>query len=447
MRPKRAETYEPLVDRAVSLLAPVTDGYSVALAVERKLMIKLARSQPSVVQGWEEATLGLYLLKDGRTLVLSLSNPSLEGLSRAIEEGLSIIRGMAPSEYYAEPPSPRGYAPLSEAFDQRTAEALEDPSRLVEVIGALLGRGVELAGMVSVGMRSLRLRTSSGFEGDHETTFLNGYFRAFIEERSGQWAFSSTKLDEGALAGSIERAIELASLQLPFVRLEEGAYKVILSPLVVGNLFNLVARMTSAFAIDNGFSFFRYEDVGREVASSQITLVDAPRNAAMPLNSPFDLEGVPTFDKPLVEKGVLRTVLHNSATAKKRGAISTGNAGWVDPTPWNLVLGQGDSDLEEMMAEMGRGLLVTNVWYTRFQNITTGEFSTVARDAVVYVEGGEPRGLVRKARLSSSLPQVLSRTLLVGRERFAVQWWEVELPTAAPHMLVEEMRVTLPGAP
>lgn len=91
----------------------------------------------------------------------------------------------------------------------------------------------------------------------------------------------------------------------------------------------------------------------------------------------FDDEGTPTRDNKIIEKGVLKTYLHNSTTAKKFKTETTANAGLVSPQPWNLIVEPGGKSFEDLLSEVDDGVYVTNDWYLRYQNYRTGDFSTI----------------------------------------------------------------------
>ncbi|MFZ8783437.1 MAG: metallopeptidase TldD-related protein, partial [Desulfurococcaceae archaeon] len=151
-------------------------------------------------------------------------------------------------------------------------------------------------------------------------------------------------------------------------------------------------------------------------------------------------------DKPIIERGLIRSILHNNATALKSQLKSTGNAGWVYPRPWNLEISEGELREEEIPSVIRNGVIITNNWYTRLQNYYEGYFSTVSRDAALLVRNGEIEGHVGKVRIATSFPRLLSSIVGASRSRHDVSWWEVRVPTRAPFLLVENTPLTKPEA-
>lgn len=435
-----------IIEKIVNKIRNKVDKYAILLTSTDETMIKYSNSQPSIVQSWNSYEVGMYLVKDKRVMVAGLRNPDERILESFVNNSIISLEKLEVTDYLPDFSSARTHDALY-ANDKRILDLKTDLKSILDVVSSRITHNMELAGMISIGQRKILLETSTGFKGEHINTFFNGYFRIFQGERSGQWAFSSTFYDEKLLESAIDKAMFYSSLNLPFVKVPEGEYKVILSPMVAGNIINLLASMSSAFAIENGLSFLRPEHLGEKIASSKLSVYDTPLNIELPFNVPFDAEGYQTYNKPIIEEGVLKNILHNSVTAKKFNTKSTGNAGWIEPAPWNIEVGKGDASFEELITEAKNGILVNNNWYTRFQNYTTGEFSTVGRDAIIVIENGEMKGLLKKARISSNYPSLLRNIELVGKERYKIKWWEVENPTLIPYILVDRVRITIPEYP
>ena len=92
--------------------------------------------------------------------------------------------------------------------------------------------------------------------------------------------------------------------------------------------------------------------------------------------------------------------------------------------------------------QVKRGLIITNVWYTRFQNYETGDFSTIPRDGMFLIENGKVTGAVKELRVSDNLISILKNISAIGKEPESVFGWEVEIPTVTPPVLVKGVRVT-----
>jgi len=75
----------------------------------------------------------------------------------------------------------------------------------------------------------------------------------------------------------------------------------------------------------------------------------------------YDDEGCPTRKKTLVENGVLKQVLHNSKSAARMDTESTGNGFGGGIAPMGCCIVPGSKTLDELCADMGEGLVVTEL--------------------------------------------------------------------------------------
>ncbi|ADV65320.1 peptidase U62 modulator of DNA gyrase [Desulfurococcus mucosus DSM 2162] len=404
-----------------------------------RTMAKIANSEPSVVQHWRSLDVGLYLVKDRRIMVAEVKGLDPARTSYTLSQLLSLAGKLRESELYAPLPEPGEPVGVGNLVDSEVIRYIEDPSSLAEeVITAAHEEKVDyVAGMIDLKHEKEYLASSKGFEGTHEYTSMESYLRAFAgEEGSGQWSTCSTRLRRDKLVEMARIAARYAVDSRSRQDIEPGVYDLVLSPMVFGNLLDYISYMASGFSIMTGMSMFMGNKPGDKVASEKLTLIDNPHEPELPGSRGFDMEGARTSVKPIIERGVLANILHNSKTAAKFNTVTTGNAGWISPEPWNLIVEPGDYGMDELIGEVRRGILVNNNWYTRFQNYVEGEFSTITRDALFLIENGGIKAAVRKIRIADRLGKVLRNIDGLTRERYDVKWWEVSYPTRAPYILV-----------
>ncbi len=432
--------------RVVERLRSSYDDVAVLLRTRDKVMVKLWNTEPSIAQSWLTTEVALLLTKSKRVVILGFSVSSPEEVFKAVENISGIVERVEESELYAPLPEPLEVRPVEGMFDPGLVHAMNDPGPLTwKIIDAALSQGVEkVAGALTLSRELRTLVTSKGFEGGEEKTYVETYLRAFKGEFSGHWAYGSSHINEYEIRRVGVRAGMYATITNSKADLQPGRYDVVLSPLVVGNLMNYVSFMSSALAVLMGYSMFIKYRPGERIASEKLTLVDTPRDPTLPNATSFDDEGVPTYDKPIIERGVFRNLLHNSGTASKLGVQSTGNSGWLMPTAWNLRLEPGNLDEEELASELRNGVIITNNWYTRLQNYVEGVFSTVVRDAALLVKDGEIVGDVGRVRIAMSFPELLSNVESLSKDVYDIKWWEVQTPIKAPYILVRNANLTKP---
>jgi len=212
---------------------------------------------------------------------------------------------------------------------------------------------------------------------------------------------------------------------------------------------------TSANPLLIMMNFSPYGDkMGKQVAPEFLNIYDWGTIEEGLGSRPIDFEGVSTQKTPILEKGVLKNLIHNYSSAKMMNAKSTGNAElasfggnkFLAPTPTNIVFDNGDHKLEELMeleSENNRPIIyVTSNWYTRWTNMLETSFSTIPRDGMYIIKNGEISQPIKKLRISDNLLGMTQRIQAMGNDRQQVHWWEVETPTFIGSVRVANVRFT-----
>jgi len=323
---------------------------------------------------------------------------------------------------------------------------LENPTDYVfEAIGAAekeAGSKIESGGILLTKFEDVYVVSSEGPVGVDSRSAIELSIRAFSQrEASGHGVECSSTLRDFKPARAGMKAGEIAKLAKNPEAGDEGVYDVVFDPLIFGSLLSVWGSMVSAFNVMVQLSVF-VDKLGQKVAPEIVTLKDNPAAYSM-ANRVFDDEGVPTRENVFIDRGVLKTYLHNASTAKMFKTETTGNAGLVVPNPWSVEMNLGDMDKEELFQELKRGLYLTNTWYTRFQNYAKGDFSTIPRDGIFLVEKGETKQSLKDIRISDNALSLLGNIAGASKERQHVHWWgEVDPPCLSPYVLVRNVHIT-----
>ena len=420
-----------------------TDDAISLMVVSDETMARFANDSITVTKNISDASVLVYLAKNKRRIVGASSNPddaSIKLFVRRLYDSLLTLP--VEPDFARIPTRARIYRNRGGRHEKRSVDE-KVPDYASRAIEAARRAGAKrTAGAVESSHSVLRLLTSSGTTGVDEGSKLLLNVRAFAEkEASGHGLSCSASLSGFDPEEAGRRAGEHARRMRNPKRPEEGTYQVLMSPTVASNLVSLIGDFASAFAVDAGVSYLAGK-LNKKVASPGFALKDHGRLGGALDPRTFDDEGLPTQTTPIIEDGTLRNYLHNLTTAKKFRAKSTGNAGWIEPQPWNLEVGAGDSSYDEMVKEVRHGIILTSNWYTRFTNYRTGEFSTVPRDGAYLVENGAITTPVNGLRISDTLERMFSAVESVSKKREWIQWWEVDVPTLCPWLLVGGVRVT-----
>lgn len=154
---------------------------------------------------------------------------------------------------------------------------------------------------------------------------------------------------------------------------------------------------------------FLIDHIDKKVFSDNITITEDPFIKGGFGSSAFDMEGVQTKARMLVEDGVLKGYVLSSYSARKLGMQSTGNAGGVH----NLEVKKGDKDLDQLLKQMQKGLLITEL-IGHGVNTVTGDYS---RGAVGYwIENGEIQYPVDEITIAGNLKEMYQKIVEVGSD-------------------------------
>jgi PmbA protein len=215
----------------------------------------------------------------------------------------------------------------------------------------------------------------------------------------------------------------------------------VFDPLIFGSLTDQVGGRLSAWVVMAGLSPFG-KKIGKRVASTQLTLYD-DGSAESIARKRFDAEGVPTRRNVLVNKGILKTYLHNTSTAKKFRTKTTGNAGLVSPDSHAIFVKPGDRSRDEIFSGVKDGLWLTNTWYTRYQSYVTGDLSTIPRDGIFHIQKGDVVEAWKDIRLTDNLLHLLKNIVALSDTPEQMMWWgEVSVPNFVPYALIEDVGIT-----
>jgi PmbA protein len=127
-------------------------------------------------------------------------------------------------------------------------------------------------------------------------------------------------------------------------------------------------------------------------------------------SSPFDAEGARIHPQYLVEKGVVKTYLLGSYSARQLGLQTTGHAGGVRTL---FVQNETLLDFENLLKTMGRGLLVTEL-IGQGLNLVTGDYSRGASG--FWVEEGKIQFPVSEVTIAGNLKTMLKNIVAVGSD-------------------------------
>ncbi|MBA2491425.1 MAG: metalloprotease PmbA [Gammaproteobacteria bacterium] len=271
----------------------------------------------------------------------------------------------------------------------------------------------------SEGASVSRLRGMSVYGNSHG--FIGGYRGtrhsmscAVIGQQNGHmqrdyWytvARESALLDSTQTVGRI--AAERTLRRLDSRQLSTRQVPVIFEASVARSLLGHFISAISGGALYRKASFL-LDQVGKPVFPEFVHIHEQPHLKGAMGSAPFDNEGVATKSRDLISGGVLQGYVLAGYSARRLGLQSTGNAGGVH----NLIIEPGAHDLLGLMAEMGDGLLVTEL-IGHGVNPVTGDYSRGATG--FWIENGEIQYPVEEITIAGNLQEMFKHIQAVGND-------------------------------
>jgi PmbA protein len=276
---------------------------------------------------------------------------------------------------------------------------------------------------------------------DHRANLYLSIRALLSLEASGHGVACASRVSEFDPEKAGHKAGRVAALAANPKAGKAGRYTVVFDPLIFGSVTDNAAGRLGAWTVLAGLSPYRGK-IGKRVASEVVTITD-DGSAESIARKKFDMEGVPTRKNVLIQKGILRTYLHNTSTAKKFRARTTGNAGLISPEPHAVFVKPGDWKKDEIFSEVKDGLWLTNTWYTRYQSYVTGDMSTIPRDGIFRIHKGEVVEAWKDVRITDNLIRLMKNVVALSDRTEQMMWWgEVSLPNFVPYALIKDVNIT-----
>lgn len=393
--------------------AIAVDGTSISITVRDGALEQAERS--------EGIDIGLRVFVGNRQACVSSSDTKPETLIQMAERAVAMAKE-APEDPHA------GLADPSQLASNTATEALElfdpsdepDPAALQEdatraEAAALRNAGVSQVQSASAGYghRRIHLAATNGFSAGYARSdrglscvAISGTGTGMERDYDYDSRVFQADLRDAEEIGRIaaERAVERAGAKRP----RTGAYPVLFDERVASTLIGSLLQASNGSMIARGSSWLR-DAIGQQVLPKGLSIIEDPHRVRVTGSKLFDAEGLATTRRAIVDDGVLTGWTLDLATGRKLGMPSTANAArgtGAPPSPslTNVALTQGQKSRDDLIREMGTGLLVTSMIGSTI-NPNTGDYSRGA--AGFWVENGEIAYPVNECTVAGNLRDML----------------------------------------
>lgn len=360
-------------------------------------------------------------------------------VQQTAQKAVAIARLQQENPDFVSLPEPSDPSLAVESFGAETAGC--PPERRAEEIGKVVaaarGQDLNASGAFSTQASALAVGNSLGIRAYHRGTTAALTAVVSGEDSSGYAEATTANVDELSAEDLAHTAVQKCVASAHPLQVEAGEYEVVLEELAVGDMMAMLAFMgLGALAYQEERSFMCGR-LGEKIADDQVFLWDdGLDNRGIPL--PFDFEGVPKQRVSMIEGGIARAVVYDSYTAAREGKASTGHAipqpSTFGPFPMNLFMKPGDSTVDDMVASIKHGLLVTRFHYTNVVHPKETVMTGMTRDGTFLIEDGKAVAGVKNLRFTQNILAALNHVLKVGKDLKVCGHYGIHLAVPALHL-------------
>ena len=385
--------------------------------------------EPETLERSESRDLGLRVFLGKRQAVVSSADFSEEALTELVERAMAMVRVVPEDKFsgLADPDAIATRIPDLDLHDPREpspevlttrAQQCEQTARDVPGISNSLGADA------SWGRTRVALVASNGFAGSFASSYhsvsvavVAGDGTGMERDHASSTALHGAGLEDPKIVG--QRAADRTLRRLNPRKIASGTMPVVFDKRVAGGLISHLASAANGSAIARGTSFLK-DAMSTIVLPASLSLIDDPLRRRGLASMPFDGEGIATRRLAIVDRGKLASWVLDLATARQLGLATTGHArrgtsGTPSPSTSNLYLDGGTGSVDELIADIDRGILVTDLMGFGV-NLVTGDYSRGA--AGFLIENGRIAYPVSEITIASNLKQMLPHLRAAGDLEF-----------------------------
>ncbi len=411
----------------------------------RSLSISVRGGEIEDVDSSEGRDIGLRVMVGRRQACVSSSDSSADSLASLAQRAVAMAR-LAPEDPYcglADPARLEKSPEDLQLFDPTIMDAPQLEARALQIEAeALKTSGVSQADGASASATSSAIffATSDGFAQGWRSSRHNMSV-AVIAEKDGamerDFDYNGARwLEDTRPPEEIGRtAARRAVARLGARKMDSTTLPVIFDQRVASSMVSTLIGAISGPSIARGVSFLK-DKMDSQLFSTAINITDNPLIKRGHGSRPWDGEGVAVKERKIIHDGRLSSWLLNSSSARQLGLETTGHGyrGVGSPpgvSSTNLIMAPGALSRNELIAQMGDGLIVMDMFGPSL-NSNTGDYSVGVSGFRVI--GGEIAYPVSEITIAGNLIDIYPNIV-------AASDLKIDAATISPSLLLGEMAI------
>ena len=372
--------------------------------------------------------LRIELYVDGRYGMYSTNRIDKKELESFIKEGIAATRYLAEDAAYMLPDASRYYKGDGkglELYDGKHSgiqadEKLALAKAIVDEVYGTNDRIISVLGGYGDGVSAEYMIASNGFEGEREDTSYSlsasVSLRGDDDARPESFWFDSAIYWDDLIKKDIgTTALQRALRKLGQQKIKSGKYPMLVDSQTINRLFQPLISAMYGSGLQQRNSFL-LDKLNQKVVSDKLTITDEPHIVKAQGARWFDGEGVATKKRALFEKGVLKTYFIDTYHSIKMETEPT------IQSPSVIAMGYGNKNMEQLMATMKKGILVTG-FNGGNSNSSSGDFSFGIEGFLI--ENGKMTKPVNEMNITGNVLALWSNIIEVGNDPRRNVFWRV----------------------
>jgi predicted Zn-dependent protease len=290
------------------------------------------------------------------------------------------------------------------------ASRLPPTSAMVDEV-LVAARGYDLVGILAAGPVYRGFANSFGQRNWHETASFNLDWSLYLaRDKAVKTSYAGFEWSSAEFRAKFDNAAaQLAMFERKPITMQPGSYRAYLTPTALNEMVSMFnwGGLSEKSLRTRQSSLRRMRDEGLQL-NPAVTLLE---NTVGGLAPGFQADG---FIKPnqvvLLDHGRLAGSMVSPRSAKEYGIEANGADG--DEAMMSIDLAAGDLPMARVLAELGTGIFISNLWYLNFSDRANCRITGMTRFATFWVENGEIKAPLNVMRFDDSLFRLLGDKLL-----------------------------------
>lgn len=410
-------------------IASELEEFEIYYSLGKSFSVKIFNGE---IEGYKNSTgigvslRGIFENKMGYSYTSSINNTSIEELINEVISNSKVLEGTEKENIFRGDEKYKTIDNYNEEFEKLDVLEKTNFSKNMEEYAKNFNSKVKSVNhcLFQTGTGERIIRNSKELNLFSKKNSGCAYISVIVEEgeetKTGSSYVVGNDFSKYSYKELAENAVSKALKKLGGVPVSSGDYPIIFDSDSFGDILGSFSGIFSAESIDKGTSQLKNK-IGEIIASEKITLVDDPFYLNGPASRSFDDEGVATSYKKIIDKGVLKTYLHNMKTAEKFKVKTTGNAkkssyaGTINIAPSNFYIENGVKNIQELMSLKDKGILITDLAGLHSGlNSISGDFSLSAEG--FYFENGKIIHSVSQITIAGNFFELLKSIEEIGND-------------------------------